>query len=215
MVFVAFLHELLEQLVLFPVAAETVGLGLHGAHRPEGAGYLGNGSRLGKGRWLGAEDGSTICLWRSVGRGTGLRMNGIPIEIHILQGVGLRVEEITDSGTVALSEDTVGRCVDRCAALPDDTSRTMALVTDKQSGIQERTYLSVGTADERIGHDTGFVAADAGNILLTHDACLVGIHRGHPHIGTEIACNGHDAVVGFSDFLHGSLLLQVQLVGLA
>ena len=96
-------------------------------------------------------------------------MNGIPVEIHLLQGMGLRVEKVTDGEAVALIEDAVGRGVHRCATLPDDASRTVALVADEQAGIKVRTDMAVAALDERIGHDTGLVATDGRHIFLTDD----------------------------------------------
>ena len=66
-------------------------------------------------------------------------MNSIPVEIHVLQGMGGWIEELANSSTLTLGEDAVGGDVRRCATLPDDASRTMALVTDEQTGIQEWT----------------------------------------------------------------------------
>ena len=60
-------------------------------------------------------------------------MNGIPVEIHVLQLMSLLVKEIVDASTVALEEDAVGRRVDRCATLPNDASGTVALIAHEQS----------------------------------------------------------------------------------
>ena len=65
-------------------------------------------------------------------------MDGIPVEIHILQGMGSRVEEVAYLYAVAFKEDAVGGGIDRCAAFPDDASRPVALVADEQTAIKER-----------------------------------------------------------------------------
>ena len=70
----------------------------------------------------------------------------------------------------------------------------MAFVTDEQSGIEEWTHIIILVLDEGVSHDTGFVATDGGNILLTDDTCLVITHRGHSYIRTVVVLQRKEAI---------------------
>ena len=134
------LREMIEHRVYSPVILQPLDFWHHRTYRPVCAGHLGKSRRFGKLIRLYTEYAGSIILRRFIlFRRTRQWMNGIPVEIHVLQSMGVRIEEFANGITFALSEDAVGGDVRRCAALPDDASGTMALVADEQAGKQVRT----------------------------------------------------------------------------
>ena len=64
-------------------------------------------------------------------------MSIVPVDIHILQHMGILIEELTNRCAVAFGKDAVGRNIHRYSTIPEDTPGTMALIADEQSGEKD------------------------------------------------------------------------------